>query len=71
MVHKFVILVVTLFSISTLLAFTSAEDVERRQIVAVRIEALPEIDGVLKDATWKKTQPSENFIQTYPTGGSL
>ena len=67
--HKLVILVVTVVSIATLLAYASAENVERRQIVAVRVKTPPKIDGVLNDAVWEKTQPSEGFIQTNPKRG--
>ncbi len=46
-----------------------AEDVERRQIVAVRTESPPRIDGSLDDAVWQKAQPSEGFLQTQPERG--
>jgi len=67
---KFATLVVTVVSITTLLAFASAaENVERRQIVAVRVKTPPKIDGLLDDAVWQKAQPSEGFTQTKPDKG--
>ncbi len=57
------------FFITTILAFASAKDVERRQIVAVRTETPPKIDGNLDDSVWQKAQPSEDFIQTKPNRG--
>ena len=44
-------------------------DIERRQIVAVRIKTPPKIDGLLDDAVWQKAQPSEGFTQTKPDKG--
>ncbi|MFQ6039501.1 MAG: DUF5916 domain-containing protein, partial [Candidatus Poribacteria bacterium] len=44
-------------------------DVKRRQIVAVRVETPPKIDGHLDDAVWQKAQPSEGFTQTKPDKG--
>jgi hypothetical protein len=68
-VRKSAILVVAVFSISTLLAYASAEDVERRQVVAVRTETPPRIDGSLDDSVWQNARPSEGFIQTKPNRG--
>ena len=67
--HKFFILVVMVVSIISLLSFASAEDVERRQIIAVKVKTPPKIDGILNDAVWEKAQPSEDFIQTSPNRG--
>jgi len=66
---KSAILVVTVVSITTLLAFASAGNVERRQIVAVRVKTPPKIDGLLDDAVWQKAQPSEGLTQTKPDKG--
>ena len=54
---------------ATLLTFVFADDVERRQIVAVRIETPPKIDGRLDDPIWDRAQPSEGFIQNDPDRG--
>ena len=66
---KSAILVVTVVSITTLLAFASAENVERRQVVAVRVKTPPKIDGILNDSVWEEAQPSEGFIQSKPDMG--
>ena len=63
------ILVVTVVSITTLLAFASAENVERRQVVAVRVKTPPKIDGTPSEPVWEETQPSEGFIQSKPDMG--
>ncbi len=67
--RKFAILVVTVVSITTLLTFPSAADVEQRQIVAARTETPPKIDGILNDAIWEKAQSSEGVIQTKSNRG--
>ena len=67
--YKSAILVVTVVCITTLLAFASAENVERRQIVAVRVQTPPKIDGILSDSVWEEAQPSEGFIQSKPDMG--
>jgi len=69
MVCKPAILIVTVLPITTLLTFAAAEDVKRRQIVAVRTETPPRIDGKLDDSVWQQAQPSEDFIQTKPNRG--
>lgn len=66
---KFATLVVTVVSITTLLVFASAENMERRQVVAVRVKTPPKIDGLLSDAVWQKAKPSEGFTQTKPDKG--
>jgi hypothetical protein len=69
-VHKFAILVViTAAFITNILALVSAEEVERRQIVAVRVKTPPKIDGKLDDAVWEEAQPSKGFIQSKPDMG--
>ena len=69
--HKSIILVVVLAFVmyTTLLTFALADDVERRQIVAVRVETPPKIDGRLDDPIWEKAQPSEGFTQNKPDRG--
>nr|MBC8229422.1 carbohydrate binding family 9 domain-containing protein [bacterium] len=81
---KSAILVVTVISITTLLAFVSAENValclqqtptsppkksERRQIVAARVKTPPKIDGILNGSVWEEAQPSQGFIQSKPDMG--
>jgi len=68
-VRKYAIIIFTNVFIISAMLFASAEDMKRRQIVAVRVEIPPKIDGVLNDAAWKKAQPSEDFIQTRPHPG--
>jgi len=61
---------IAVFIIYTILpASASAKDMERRQIIAVRTETPPRIDGKLDDSAWQKAQPSEGFIQTKPERG--
>ncbi len=67
--RKFAVLAVAVVFTTTLLAFASAEDVERKQIVAVRTDKSPRIDGDLDDSVWQKAQSSEDFIQTKPNRG--
>ncbi|MBD3180861.1 hypothetical protein GF312_01115 [Candidatus Poribacteria bacterium] len=64
---KAAILIISFVFIIT--SFTLAEDIERRQIVAVRVKTPPKIDGVLDDLAWKKVKPSEGFIQSKPDMG--
>ncbi len=65
----FPVLIVAFITPAMLSAPVSAEDVERRQIVAVRVEEPPKIDGKLDDVVWQKAQPSEGFIQMKPHRG--
>ena len=52
-----------------LLTFAFAEDMERRQIIAVRVKTAPKIDGELDDPIWEKAIPSEGFTQKKPDNG--
>ena len=54
---------------TALLRCAFADDVERRQIIAVKIETPPKIDGSLDDPIWEKAQPSGGFLQTHPDRG--
>ena len=47
----------------------SADDAERRQIVAVKVETPPKIGGKLDDSAWQQAEPSEGFTQNYPDRG--
>lgn len=67
--NRFVMLIVVMTFITTWLASASAEDIERKQIVAVRSEESPRIDGSLEDSAWQQAQPSTGFIQTDPNRG--
>ena len=44
-------------------------NIQRKQIVAVRVETPPKIDGILDEAVWQNAQPSEGFTQTHPDKG--
>lgn len=67
--NKSAIFVTIALFITSFLTSAYAEDVERRQISAVRVKMPPKIDGILNDSVWKETQPSENFIQSKPDMG--
>lgn len=41
-----------------LLVFAYAGNVERRQIIAMKVETPPKLDGRLDDPIWKKAHPS-------------
>ena len=63
------VLAVILTISAALLAPASAEDVDRRQIVAARTSVSPKIDGKLDDAVWQNAQSSEGFLQSKPEMG--
>ncbi len=63
------VFVVALVICITLPMYASADDIERRRIVAVKIGTPPKIDGNLDDPIWEKAQPSGGFTQSKPDIG--
>src|SRR5579884_4342978 len=44
-------------------------DDRQKRLRATRVDAEPNIDGILDDATWKEIEPDRRFTQNFPDEG--
>jgi hypothetical protein len=47
----------------------SADSISRKQIIAVKINSAPKIDGILDEDVWKNAPVAKNFVQKDPENG--
>ena len=67
---RYLIVIIFLFSIKFLAAQALQEEtISKKEIVALRVEIPPKVDGVLDDTVWNKAPIATDFVQAQPYPG--